>query len=326
MINRPRRLRLNKNMRSLVCENKLSVNDLIYPLFVVEGEKIKSEIPNMPDVFHFSVDVLQAEINEIYNLGIKAVIIFGIPSFKDSCGNSAFDENGIVQKAVREIKKINSDIIVITDVCMCQYTDHGHCGLLDKFGKVENDKTLKVLSKIAVSHANAGADIVAPSDMMDGRILAIRNVLDKNGFEDVSIMAYSAKYASNFYSPFRAAAKSSPNFSDRKSYQMDYHNSNEALKEMKLDVCEGADFLMVKPALSYLDIIKLGKDNFNLPMVAYNVSGEYAMIKCAIANGVLDEMGIYESVISIKRAGADLIITYFAKYLAEQIKQNKFDF
>lgn len=326
MINRPRRLRLNKNIRSLVRENRLDVNDLIYPLFVVSGEKIKSEIPNMADVFHFSVDMLENEIYEIYDLGIKSVIIFGIPESKDVCGSSAFDKNGIVQKAVKQIKQIKPEIIVITDVCMCQYTDHGHCGILDENGNVKNDETLKYLSQIAVSHAVAGADIVAPSDMMDGRVLAIRNSLDENSFEDVSIMAYSAKYASNFYSPFRGAAKSSPNFSDRKTYQMDYHNSNEALKEMEIDVSEGTDFLMVKPALSYLDIIRLGKDNFNIPMVAYNVSGEYAMIKCAIDNGILDEMGIYETIISIKRAGADLIITYFAKYLAKQINQNKFDF
>ena len=269
--------------------------------------------------------MLDEEIKEIKDLGIKHIILFGIPHDheKDFCGSEAYNDNGIIQRAIRKIKEIDSDINVITDVCMCEYTSHGHCGILTKGGYVDNDKTLEYLANIAVSHAKAGADMVAPSDMMDGRVKVIRKALDKEGFFNVPIMSYSVKYASTFYGPFREAANSAPSFGDRKTYQMDPANSNEALIEAELDVLEGADILMVKPALSYLDIIRRVKDNYNLPLAAYNVSGEYAMLKSAVKNGILSEGAIYESIISIKRAGADIIITYFAKDLAKIIKDNK---
>jgi porphobilinogen synthase len=256
-------------------------------------------------------------VYEIQALGINAVILFGVPASKDAVGSSAYADDGIVQRAIRAIKAAAPDLCVITDVCMCQYTDHGHCGIINFDEEVDNDKTLKYLSKIAVSHAKAGADIVAPSDMMDGRIAAMRNGLDEAGFINVSIMSYAVKYASSFYGPFRAAADSAPGFGDRKTYQMDIHNRAEAMREAALDVEEGADFLMVKPALSYLDIVREVKDNFNLPLAVYNVSGEYAMIRNAVDTGIMDEAVIYEMTLSMKRAGADLIITYFARYLAE---------
>ncbi len=322
MLRRPRRLRANKAIRNLVRETKLNVEDLIYPLFIVEGEGIKSEISSLPDVYHFSLDMLEDEIKEIKDLGIDHVILFGIPHDheKDECGSEAYNDNGIIQRAIRKIKEIDSEMNVITDVCMCEYTSHGHCGILNEKGYVKNDVTLEYLTKIAVSHAKAGADMVAPSDMMDGRIAALREGLDEAGFEDIGIMAYSVKYASTFYGPFREAANSAPSFGDRKTYQMDPANSNEALIEAELDVLEGADILMVKPALSYLDVIRRVKDNFDLPLAAYNVSGEYAMLKSAVNNGILAEGAIYESVMSIKRAGADIIITYFAKDLAKMIR------
>lgn len=320
MLKRPRRLRISKAMRNLVRETKIDVDDLIYPLFVVEGENIKEEIPSLPDVYHFSVDMLEAEIKEIVELGIEHVIMFGIPGEKDACGSEAFADNGIVQKAVRKIKEVAPEMNVITDVCMCQYTSHGHCGILTEKGYVDNDQTLEYLAKIAVSHAKAGADMVAPSDMMDGRIGALRNALDENGFETVGIMAYSAKYASSFYGPFRDAANSAPSFGDRKTYQMDPANSTEALRECALDIEEGADIIMVKPALSYLDVIRRVKDNFDMPLCAYNVSGEYSMLKLAVKEGLLNEDAIMEAVTSIKRAGADMIITYFAKDIAKKIK------
>lgn len=325
MLRRPRRLRINDATRELVRETKINVEDLIYPLFIVEGENIKNEISSLPDVYHFSLDMLDEEIKEIKDLGIKHIILFGIPHDheKDFCGSKAYNDNGIIQRAIRKIKEIDSDINVITDVCMCEYTSHGHCGILTKGGYVDNDKTLEYLANIAVSHAKAGADMVAPSDMMDGRVKVIRKALDKEGFFNVPIMSYSVKYASTFYGPFREAANSAPSFGDRKTYQMDPANSNEALIEAELDVLEGADILMVKPALSYLDIIRRVKDNYNLPLAAYNVSGEYAMLKSAVKNGILSEGAIYESIISIKRAGADIIITYFAKDLAKMIKDNK---
>lgn len=307
-------------MRSLVRETKLHVEELIYPLFVVEGENIKNEIASMPDVYHFSLDRLKEEIEEIKALGIRSVLLFGIPKEKDVCGSEAFAEEGIVQKAVRLIKSIAPEMIVITDVCMCEYTSHGHCGILTEDGYVDNDQTLTFITKIAISHAEAGADMVAPSDMMDGRIAAIREGLDEAGFVNVSIMAYSAKYASSFYGPFREAADSAPSFGNRKTYQMDPANANEALREGQLDCQEGADIIMVKPALSYLDIIYRFKENFNKPIAAYNVSGEYSMLKLAVKNGLLSEDAIYESVLSIKRAGADIIITYFAKDLARQLQ------
>ncbi|MFR0019482.1 MAG: porphobilinogen synthase [Paraclostridium sp.] len=320
MLRRPRRLRNSAAIRDLVRETVLNVNDLIYPLFVVEGENIKEEIPSLPEVYHFSLDKLEEEIKEIKDLGIQHVILFGIPDEKDPFGKEAYNDNGIVQKAIRKIKEIDPDMCVTTDVCMCQYTSHGHCGILTEKGYVDNDQTLEYLTKIAVSHAKAGADMVAPSDMMDGRIQAMREGLDAQGFETVAIMSYSVKYASSFYGPFRDAAGSAPSFGDRKTYQMDPANSNEALIEAELDVLEGADMLMVKPALSYLDVIRRVKDNFDLPLVAYNVSGEYSMLKLAVKEGLLNEAAIYEAVMSIKRAGADIIITYFAKDIAKLIR------
>lgn len=320
MLRRPRRLRKSAAIRDLVRETVLNVNDLIYPLFVVEGENIKEEIPSLPEVYHFSLDKLEEEIKEIKDLGIQHVILFGIPDEKDPFGKEAYNDNGIVQKAIRKIKEIDPDMCVTTDVCMCQYTSHGHCGILTEKGYVDNDQTLEYLTKIAVSHAKAGADMVAPSDMMDGRIQAMREGLDAQGFETVAIMSYSVKYASSFYGPFRDAAGSVPSFGDRKTYQMDPANSNEALIEAELDVLEGADMLMVKPALSYLDVIRRVKDNFDLPLVAYNVSGEYSMLKLAVKEGLLSESAIYEAVMSIKRAGADIIITYFAKDIAKLIR------
>jgi len=317
LINRPRRLRKTAAIRNMVRETKLTVDDLIHPIFAVEGYEIKSEISSLKDVYHLSVDMLEQEVNEIQNLGINAVLVFGVPAKKDSMGTSAYDADGIVQRAVRAIKAAAPDMCVITDVCMCQYTDHGHCGILNFDEVVDNDMTLEYLTKIAVSHAKAGADIVAPSDMMDGRIAALRSGLDANGYKDTSIMSYAVKYASSFYGPFRAAADSAPGFGDRKTYQMDSHNREEALREAALDVEEGADFLMVKPALSYLDVVREVKDNFNLPLAVYNVSGEYAMIRNAVDTGIMDESVIYEMTMSMKRAGADLIITYFARFLAE---------
>lgn len=320
---RPRRLRINHQIRSLVRETRLGVDDLIYPIFLVEGNNIKKEISTLPGCYHFSVDMLKDEIEELIELGIKAVILFGVPDIKDESGSEAYNENGIVQSGIREIKKLSNDIMVITDVCMCQYTDHGHCGIIEN-EVVDNDLTLEYLAKIALSHAMAGADMVAPSDMMDGRVAAIRDILDKNGFRDVSIMAYSAKYSSAFYGPFRAAAHSAPQFGDRKTYQMDPCNSDEAIRETELDIMEGADIVMVKPALSYLDIIRRIKDNFNAPIAAYNVSGEYAMIKAAAKAGLVDEKAIViEMLTSIKRAGADIIITYFAKDLARWILEGQ---
>ena len=325
MLRRPRRLRINSATRNLVRETKLNIEDLIYPLFIVEGENIKREISSLPDVYHFSLDMLEEEIKEIKDLGIEHVILFGIPHDheKDACGSEAYNEDGIIQRAVRKIKEIDPDMNVVTDVCMCEYTSHGHCGILTEGGYVDNDKTLEHLAQIAVSHVKAGADMVAPSDMMDGRVKAIREALDKAGFVHIPIMSYSVKYASTFYGPFREAANSAPSFGDRKAYQMDPANTNEALIEAELDVLEGADILMVKPALSYLDVIRRVKDNYNLPLAAYNVSGEYAMLKSAVTNGILSEGAIYESILSIKRAGADIIITYFAKDLAKMIRDNK---
>lgn len=320
---RMRRIRENKILREMTKETSLEISDFIYPLFVVEGENIKKEIPSMPDCYHFSIDKLEDEIKEIVDLGIRAVILFGIPSKKDDHGSEAYAEDGIIQKAVRKIKEINKDLLVITDVCMCEYTDHGHCGILDHEGHVLNDETVSYIAKIALSHAKAGADIIAPSDMMDFRIKAIRKILDENNFKNIPIMAYSAKYASNFYGPFRDAADSAPSFGDRKSYQMDYHNSNEAMREIDLDLEEDADFIIVKPALSFLDIIQRTKDNFNTNIVAYNVSGEYSMVKNAIKMGLVNEEIIYEILISIKRAGAKLIITYHAKEMAKKLRGEK---
>uniref|UniRef100_A0A7V6CEG1 Delta-aminolevulinic acid dehydratase n=1 Tax=Thermodesulfobacterium geofontis TaxID=1295609 RepID=A0A7V6CEG1_9BACT len=318
---RPRRLRRTENIRSLVRETHLSVNDLIYPLFICEGKNIKQEVKSMPEVYRFSIDKALEEIKEATQLRIKAVLLFGIPDKKDEVGTSAYIEKGIIQKAVRSIKDKFPELIVITDVCLCEYTSHGHCGII-KNGEVDNDLTLEVLAKIAVSHAKAGADIVAPSDMMDGRVGRIREALDEAGFSHVAIMSYAVKYCSAFYGPFREAAESAPKFGDRRSYQMDPANSREALREASLDIEEGADIIMVKPAMPYLDIIKMLRNEFNYPIAAYQVSGEYAMIKAASKLGWLDEEKIlWESLISIKRAGADLIITYFAKKIASLLNK-----
>ena len=322
MFRRGRRLRTNSVIRNLVRENSLSVDDFIYPVFVVEGNNIKREISSLKGNYHWSVDKLDELVKELNEAKVKSVILFGIPDHKDCVGSEAYNDNGIVQKAIRRLKELNSNLYIITDVCMCEYTDHGHCGILDNHN-VNNDKTLVYLGEIALSHAKAGADMVAPSDMMDGRIGALRNALDENGYETVAIMAYSAKYASAFYGPFRDAANSAPAFGDRKTYQMDPANSNEAMIEADLDIAEGADIIMVKPALSYLDIIRRFKDNYDLPIAAYNVSGEYSMLKEAVKKGLLSEDAIYEAVMSIKRAGATIIITYFAKDIAKSINTKK---
>lgn len=317
---RARRLRRNANLRSMIRETHLHVEDMIYPMFSAFGEKIKKEIPSMPGIYQQSIEHIVAEAKEVYALGIPAVILFGIPETKDPVGLDAYCEQGIIQNTVRAIKEAVPELTVITDVCMCEYTDHGHCGVI-KDGDVDNDATLKLLAAEALSHAQAGADIIAPSDMMDGRIEAIRDILDENGFEQIPIMSYAVKYASAYYGPFRDAADSTPQFGDRRSYQMDPANRREALREAQLDVQECADFLMVKPALAYLDIIRDLRDNFDLPLVCYNVSGEYSMIKAAAANDWIDEDRlIMETLLSMKRAGADLIITYHAKEAARLLK------
>lgn len=310
---RHRRLRQSTYMRDLVRETHLSINDFIYPLFVVEGENIKEEVSSMPGVYHISMDYLKEEMDEIVSLGIKSIILFGVPKEKDAYGKEAYNDNGIVQKATKYIKEHYPEIIVVADTCLCQYTDHGHCGIVEE-GKILNDPTLDLLARTAVSQAKAGADIIAPSNMMDGFVAAIRAGLDEAGFHDVPIMSYAVKYASAFYGPFRDAAHSAPQFGDRKTYQMDPANRLEARREAESDVLEGADFLIVKPALSYLDIVREVRDQFNVPVVAYNVSGEYSMIKAAAQNGWVNEKEIVlEMLTSMKRAGADLIITYFAK-------------
>ncbi len=324
---RPRRLRSNKLIRGLVQETQLTVKDLIMPLFVRPGSGIKKEILTMPGNYQFSVDTLVEEVKELASLGIPGVILFGIPSSKDELGTEAYADDGIIQKAVRAIKENVSDILVITDVCMCEYTDHGHCGFIRKDEKsgeylIDNDETIKLLTKEALSHAEAGVDIVAPSDMMDGRVGAIREILDDNGYDNIPIMAYSAKYASAYYGPFRDAAESPPSFGDRRSYQMDIPNAEEALREVSLDIDEGADIVMVKPALPYLDIIRLIKDNFSHPIAAYNVSGEFSMVKAAHEKGWLDEKAVaMETLMSIKRAGANIILTYWAKDAARWLAE-----
>ena len=310
---RSRRLRAGENLRRLVRETRLSVDDLIYPMFVVHGHDVADEIPSMPGVYQYSVDRLIRAAKELTALRIPGTILFGIPKSKDSVGSEAYADDGIIQQAVRAIKDAAPELLVITDVCLCEYTDHGHCGVTHN-GEVVNDSTLELLVKESLSHVRAGADMVAPSDMMDGRVGAIRGALDENGYDQVPIMAYSAKYASAFYGPFREAADSAPQFGDRRSYQMDASNAGEALREVALDIEEGADILMVKPALSYLDVIWRVKEAFQAPVAAYNVSGEYAMIKAAAQNGWIDERRVaLEVLTSIKRAGADIILTYFAK-------------
>ena len=314
---RMRRLRSSETMRRLVRQTSLSVDDLVYPLFVREGEGIKQPIKSMTDCFHFSPDTIAAEAKDVAALGIPAVLLFGLPAKKDEKGSAAWLESGVVQCAVSEIKKAVPDLLVITDVCLCEYTSHGHCGLI-RDGKIDNDATCELLARMALSHAQAGADIVAPSDMMDGRVRYIREALEQNHFHDVAIMSYAAKFASAFYGPFRDAAESAPAFGDRKSYQMDPADSDQAMAEIALDVEEGADIVMVKPALPYLDIIYRASRRFDCPLAAYNVSGEYMMLNAAAKAGLIDEgSAMLEMLTAIKRAGADIIITYFAKTAAK---------
>ena len=313
---RPRRLRANEGVRRLIRETELSANDLIYPMFVVHGQDTAIEISSMPGCYQYSVDRLVCAAQELATLGIPGTILFGIPEEKDPLGTEAYADDGIIQRAVQAIKDAVPDLLVMTDVCLCEYTDHGHCGVVEA-GVVQNDPTLELLVKESLSHAGAGADVIAPSDMMDGRVGAIRAALDENGYAHIPIMSYAAKYASAFYGPFREAAESAPQFGDRRAYQMDPANTDEALREVALDIHEGADVLMVKPALSYLDVIHRVKTEFHVPVAAYNVSGEYAMIKAAAANGWIDEKKVALEVLhSIKRAGADMILTYFAKSVA----------
>jgi porphobilinogen synthase len=319
--NRHRRLRQTASLRALVRETHLHVEDLIYPIFVVEGEQVKQEVASMPGVYQLSLDYLNDEIAEVVELGIKSVIVFGVPREKDEVGSQAYCEHGIVQQAIRQIKENYPELVVIADTCLCEYTSHGHCGVVEN-EQVLNDPSLELLVKTAVSQAKAGADIIAPSNMMDGFVAAIRQGLDEAGFAHVPIMSYAIKYASAFYGPFRDAANSAPQFGDRKTYQMDPANRLEAFREAESDVREGADFLMVKPALAYLDIIRDIKNHFHLPLVAYNVSGEYSMIKAAAQNGWIDEKAIVlEMLTGMKRAGADLILTYFAKDVARWLKE-----
>lgn len=318
MKNRMRRLRLNANIREMFAETSLRKEDLIYPLFVKDGVNEVEDIKSLKGQKQYTVDRLDEVIKELKDLGIRSVILFGVPEHKDACGSGAYAKDGVVQRAIRKIKEIDKDFIVIGDVCMCEYTDHGHCGILHG-DYVDNDETVSYLQKIAVSMAEAGVDIVAPSDMMDGRVEKIREALDEAGYINVSIMSYASKFASNYYGPFRDAAGSAPSFGDRKQYQMDYRNKKEALREILSDVDEGADMLIVKPAMAYGDIMKLASEETNLPIVAYSVSGEYAMLYDAVANGLVKEDIIMETMLSFKRAGANLIITYFAKYLAERL-------
>jgi porphobilinogen synthase len=318
---RHRRLRQTANLRAMVRETHLHVEDLIYPLFVVEGEQVKQEVASMPGVYQLSLDYLNDEIAEVVELGIKSVIVFGVPKEKDEVGSQAYCEHGIVQQAIRQIKENYPELVVIADTCLCEYTSHGHCGVVEN-EQVLNDPSLELLVKTAVSQAKAGADIIAPSNMMDGFVAAIRQGLDEAGFAHIPIMSYAIKYASAFYGPFRDAANSAPQFGDRKTYQMDPANRLEAFREAESDVREGADFLMVKPALAYLDIIRDIKNHFHLPLVAYNVSGEYSMIKAAAQNGWIDEKAIVlEMLTGMKRAGADLILTYFAKDVARWLNE-----
>jgi porphobilinogen synthase len=321
LLHRPRRLRRLDNLRRLVRETRLSAGDLVYPLFVVHGQGIRQEIESMPGTYHWSLDLLPAEAEEAAGLGIPGVILFGIPAVKDAIGSENFDDHGIVQEAIRTIKKTVPELVVITDVCMCQYTDHGHCGIVED-GRVLNDETLEILARVAVSHAAAGADVVAPSGMMDGQVAAIRAALDGAGFTQVAILSYAAKYASALYGPFREAAESTPRFGDRQGYQMDPANAREALREVALDIEEGADMVMVKPALAYLDIIRQVREAFDYPLAAFSVSAEYAMVKAAAQRGWIDERRLtLELLTAIKRAGADMILTYFAKDAARWLSE-----
>lgn len=322
MFNRTRRLRKNQVMRDLVKNVDFSMDNFIYPLFLEEGTNIKEEITSMPGQYRFSIDRLGEELEELKKLGVKSLLLFGIPKEKDPLGKEAYNETGIVQEGVRFIKKNYPEFLVVTDVCLCEYTSHGHCGVL-KGEELLNDPTLELLKKVALSHAKAGADMVAPSDMMDGRVQAIREVLDENGFENLPIMAYSVKYASAFYGPFRDAADSAPSFGDRKSYQMDFRNSKDYYREVESDLEEGADIIMVKPGLPYLDVVKAVSDYVSVPVAIYNVSGEYSMVKAAALNGWIDEKKVVlESIYAMRRAGADIIITYHAKDIAKWLKEN----
>ena len=318
---RLRRLRRSESLRALVRETQVEAGDFIYPIFVVEGKGIQQEITSMPGISRYSPDRLPLEVEEVAKLGIPAVLLFGIPEHKDETGSSGYHPEGVIQQAIRTIKKAMPEIIVITDVCLCEYTSHGHCGIVVN-GQVDNDRTLPLLAKMAISHTEAGADIVAPSDMMDGRVKVIREALDEKGYEHVPILSYAAKYASAFYGPFREAAESVPQFGDRRAYQMDPSNVREALREVAQDIAEGADIIMVKPALAYLDVIRQVRDNFNYPLAAYNVSGEYAMVKAAAQNGWLEERRtVLETLTAIKRAGADIIVTYHAKEAARWLQE-----
>lgn len=317
---RPRRLRRNAALRSLVRETRLSTAGLIYPMFVCPGQKVRQEVSSMPGVFQQSPDQIVEECREVESLGIPGVILFGLPEKKDARGTSGSAADGVVQRAIEAIRKAKLKLLVITDVCLCEYTDHGHCGVIEN-GEVANDATLAILAQQAVSHARAGADIVAPSDMMDGRVGVIREALDEHKFENISILAYAAKYSSAFYGPFREAAQSTPQFGDRRGYQMDPANAREALKEVEMDLDEGADMVMIKPALPYLDIIRRVRDEFDVPVAAYNVSGEYAMVKAAVQKGWLDEQRVVLEILTgIQRAGADIILTYHAKDAAQWLR------
>ncbi len=318
---RLRRLRRSESLRALVRETQVEAGDFVYPIFVVEGKGIQQVIASMPGISRYSPDRLPLEVEEVTKLGIPAVLLFGIPEHKDETGSSGYHPEGVIQQAIRTIKKAMPEIIVITDVCLCEYTSHGHCGIVVN-GQVDNDRTLPLLAKMAISHTEAGADIVAPSDMMDGRVKVIREALDEKGYEHVPILSYAAKYASAFYGPFREAAESVPQFGDRRAYQMDPSNVREALREVAQDIAEGADIIMVKPALAYLDVIRQVRDNFNYPLAAYNVSGEYAMVKAAAQNGWLEERRtVLETLTAIKRAGADIIVTYHAKEAARWLQE-----
>ena len=323
LINRPRRLRSNPFVRSMVRETKMNIKSLVYPIFIKEGTGIKEEISSMENQFRYSIDMLPQVLKEIVDSGVQNVMLFGIPDKKDPLGTGAWSEDGIIQRALRVAKKECPELYYITDICLCEYTSHGHCGML-KGQEVDNDSTLPLLAKTALSHVKAGADMVAPSDMMDGRVAAIRSILDENGYENIPIMSYAVKYSSSFYGPFREAAGSAPSFGDRKTYQMDYHNRKEAMREALLDISEGADIIMVKPALSYLDIIRDVANEVNVPVAAYSVSGEYAMIKAAAKMGFIDEDNIVcETATSIYRAGADILLTYYAKELAQFMKSGR---
>jgi porphobilinogen synthase len=318
---RPRRLRGREPLRRMVRETSLAIDDFVYPAFVCHGQKVREEIPSMPGVFHLSVDEVAEEAAAVSTVGIPAMLLFGLPLYKDEVGSEAYDDEGIVQEAIRAIKRAAPNLLVMTDVCLCEYTSHGHCGVI-RNGDVDNDRSLPLLAQTALSHVRAGADVVAPSDMMDGRVGAIRQALDEQGFLDLPIMAYSAKYASAFYGPFREAADSAPQFGDRRGYQMDPANAREAMEEIALDLAEGADIVMVKPALLYLDVIRQARDRFTQPIAAYNVSGEYSMVKAAARNGWIDERrAALELLTAIKRAGADVIISYFARDVARWLRE-----